>query len=79
METIPTPRTDGGRRTAGDCDSSTFVVSDLLSSQIERELHIAKQALERIINEGDDFNSDRAASALCIAEGALKSINTLSA
>lgn len=42
---------------------------------MERELHIAKQALEKIVDEGDNFNSDRAASALRIAENAIKAID----
>jgi len=74
METIPTPRCDANESIT--CKSGDPCIAPGFARQLERELTIAKQALEEIVIEVDNLNSDRAVSALCIAETAL---NTLSA
>jgi len=74
METIPTPRSDDAYNNS--CGDELLYEA---CQQLERELHIAKQALEEIIIKGDDLNSDRAALAVLTAENALNEINTLSA
>jgi len=79
MDAIPTPRTEAAQYDATyGFLRKTFVCDVKFAEQLERELTIAKQALEKIVQERFYPMSKRLTTAEGLAENALQEIKNLS-
>jgi len=81
MDAIPTPRSDAAELDNAHFHDEGYGPSNYVSKddmqQLERELHIAKQALEKIVQERFYPMSKRLATAEGLAENALQEIKNL--
>jgi len=84
MDAIPTPRTEAFYQKLYDPSVPAAMIEYASGAereqmaQLERELHIAKQALEKIVQERFYPMSKRLTTAEGLAENALQEIKNLS-